>query len=152
MGLRSKGSVEEIRKQLNEAKARVEAATLLRLQKIGEKAVAHAKSVPPEAGFMDRTGNLRSSIGYAIFLNGVLLTQSFTGTQEGVQNGLEHCKAVAFDYSQGWLLVVVAGMEYALAVESRGKDVLTSAEALVWAAMPGELERLKNSIKRMKIK
>jgi hypothetical protein len=151
MGLKAKGSISDLRKRMEAAKRNVETATLLRLQKLGEKAVKHAKSIPPETGFRDQTGNLRSSMGYAVYLNGNLKTQSFDGDNEGIQKGAEHCKAVALDYPSGWLLVVVAGMEYALAVESRGRDVLTSAEQLVWKEMPGEMQKLSNAIKRAKL-
>ena len=149
MGLRSAGSINFFREKVNAAKLNIETATLLRLQRLGEMAVAHAKSVPPESGFMDRTGNLRSSIGYAVYLNGSLKTKNFSGTGEGVNQGIEVCNDVAKDYPTGWLLVVVAGMEYALAVESRGRDVLTTAEQLVQQLMPIELEKLRNAVKRM---
>ncbi|MBW6491952.1 MAG: hypothetical protein K0B15_12245 [Lentimicrobium sp.] len=151
MGLTPKGSVNELRRRMAVAKQNIEFATLLRLQKLGEIAVAHAKSVPPEIGFRDQTGNLRSSMGYAVYLNGQIQTKTFSGTAEGVAKGTEVCQAVALNYPTGWLLVVVAGMSYALKVESRGRDVLSSAESLVWSRMPGELEKLKNEVKRMAV-
>jgi len=150
MGIKPRNPMSEIHARMEKAKLEVEKATLATMIKLGEQAVKHAKSVPASVGFRDQTGNLRSSIGYSVYLNGKQMQSSFSGTQEGVANGTEYCREVAADYPTGWLLVVVAGMEYAIKVESRGKDVLSSAENLVWLKMPGELERLKAAIKRAK--
>lgn len=124
----------------------------MRLSKLGEEAVAHAKSVPPEIGFGDVTGNLRSSIGYSIYLNGRLMSQSFNGkTAEGVQKGHSYADAISKQYPTGWLLVVVAGMSYAIEVESRGRDVLSSAENLVFLKMPSEIEKIQRSMRKTSI-
>ena len=48
----------------------VERQIIESLCRIGEEAVSMAKTIPPERGFTDRTGNLRSSIGYVVFKDG----------------------------------------------------------------------------------
>src|SRR3954465_475262 len=52
----------------------VKAVILLNLQRIGEQFVNNARSTNT---YTDRTGNLRSSVGYIILLNGQKLFESF---------------------------------------------------------------------------
>lgn len=77
--------------------------------------------------YSDRTGNLRASIGYIILQDGKVVDQSFQGKEEGVQKGLAFANEVALDYPKGMVLIGVAGMGYAAAVESRGYDVITGS-------------------------
>ena len=46
--------------------AEVEGQIIESLCRVGEEAVKLAKLIPPERGFNDQTGNLRSSIGYVV--------------------------------------------------------------------------------------
>ena len=50
---------------------------------------------------------------------------------EGSQSGLEYAREIVSQYSNGFTLVVVAGMEYASFVNAKGFDVLDSAELKV---------------------
>ena len=85
--------------------------------------------------YKDQTNQLRSSIGFVLYHNGQKVHQYFEATTRnaagqggaaGVQKGLEAAEAVAQAHPQGIICVVVAGANYALAVESKGYDVLTS--------------------------
>lgn len=85
--------------------------------------------------YKDQTNQLRSSIGFVLYHNGQKVHQYFEATTHnaagqggaaGVQKGLEAAEAVAQAHPQGIICVVVAGANYALAVESKGYDVLTS--------------------------
>lgn len=81
----------------------------------------------------DQTGNLRSSIGYAIFSQGRKEIESafdsVLGGTEGSQKGRKMVEELARLYSDTYALVVVAAMEYAEYVEAMGsKDVLASTE------------------------
>lgn len=86
-----------------------------------------------EGGFNDITGNLRSSIGYIILKNGKITAEDFqpsdngTDRETGVAQGLNFANIVASEYGRGIVLICVAGMEYAAAVESKGKDVITGS-------------------------
>lgn len=96
------------------------------LRIVGEKAVAYARSLNT---YMDQTGNLRSSVGYAIYHDGRLIERNFKqtlGGSQGVTEGEKH--AASKVPSKGFALIVVAGMDYALAVQTRGYDVLDGAE------------------------
>lgn len=148
MGLRYTGNMEAFRKQVQEAQNRLNQATLMRLSRLGEQAVEHAKSIPPEIGFKDVTTNLRSSIGYSVYFNGNRMNSTFSGTQKGSNTGSSFADEVSRSYPTGWVLVVVAGMEYAIEVESRGKDVLSSAENLVFLKMPTEIDKIKASMRK----
>lgn len=124
----------------------IEKRQIQRLQYLGEQCVTKARL---DGDYMDQTGNLRSSIGYILFKNGVAIHQSFTqvgsglkGTNEGRSTAIK----VGSKYNNGLCLVVVAGMNYALAVESRGRDVLTSTELFAIQEMPKLLAELKNNI------
>ena len=70
------------------------------------------------------------------------------GGDEGIEKGRKLAKEVAGKYPRGFLLVVVAGMEYALYVEANNRDVLTSAEHLAEKELPGMLKQIYDKIKR----
>jgi len=96
----------------------------------GEYAVKKARE---EGRYNDITGNLRSSVGYVIARSGNIVNDNFTKSERGsdkatgMKEGYNLAVELAHKYSiNGWVLIVVAGMEYAAAVESiEGKDVLS---------------------------
>lgn len=101
------------------------------LQRAGEEFVKIARK---KGNYQDNTGNLRSSIGYVIVKDGDILTenyeQSTTGTDK--QTGIREAKRLVSEltsvYSDGWVLVGVAAMPYAVYVEAIDcKDVVTVA-------------------------
>ncbi len=78
--------------------------------------------------FGDRTGNLAASIGYIILKDGKEIFSRFDGDKsEGVKNGKKIAAEVAEKQSTGFVLIGVAGMSYAAAVESMGYDVITGS-------------------------
>lgn len=103
------------------------------LSYVGEQFVNWARSVD---SYKDRTGNLRSSVGYIIAKDGNIINESFPGGKsEGVSEGRKIAEEVLQGDNGGYVLIVVAGMEYAAYVESKGFDVLSgsapSAERLL---------------------
>ena len=99
------------------------------LQYCGESAVRYARE---NGTYKDRTGNLRSSVGYLIVENGKEITHSefntVGGGAEGSANGLEYAREIAAANQKGIVLIVVAGMNYATYVERRGYDVLSGSQ------------------------
>lgn len=106
------------------------------VSKIGEDALAISRE---EHLYRTQTGNLQSSCGFTVTLDGMALTQTDftpkpgkvnpdgnTGSQEG-KSYMEQCLQQKLD--KGISLIMVAGMNYAGVVEDRGGDVLKSAEA-----------------------
>lgn len=115
----------------------LENAVLMALHRAGTEFVAAARSVDT---YKDQTANLRSSIGYIILKNGQQVEGHFPGDKaEGVSAGRKIADEVGQKYSKGYVLIGVAGMDYAAAVESKGYDVITGstpqAEALLKKAM-----------------
>lgn len=137
---------QEIRSRIDAFIAAVEKRQIIRLKYLGEQCVQRARI---NGDYMDQTGNLRSSIGYILFKNGVAISQAFEqvlNASEGVNTGKELAIKIGSKYNNGLSLVVVAGMNYALAVESKGRDVLTSTELFAQQEMPKILEQLKNNM------
>ena len=62
--------------------------------------------------------------------------------------GMMLAREVAGKYPRGFVLVVVAGMEYAVDVESRDRDVLSSAEHLAEEKLPGLLKQIDSKVKK----
>jgi hypothetical protein len=147
----------DVEKRFNAFLEEIEKQQVRRLQMLGEKCVAHAKSISPEQGFHDQTGNLRSSIGYMVFKDGVAIHGQYeviTGTSPagksldgstGAKVGEALARKVG-EKTKGISLVVTAGMNYALAVESKGRDVISSAEHLAQRELPKMLEKLIGNI------
>ncbi len=136
MGIKAhfKGDINSVFSRFLEA---VEEEIIDRLCRVGEQAVTYSRSDHVN-NWKDQTGNLRSSIGYVVFKDGEPVRQSEFAQvapkveQEGVElNGARIGEALAKQIgqqTQGYTLVVVAGMKYAIYVESKGRDVLTTAE------------------------
>lgn len=122
-----------------------------RMKRIGEMCIEHAREIPASIGFHDQTGNLRSSIGYAVFVNGISVHESYPqilGGTEGISKGKALASHVGAKYTQGVSLVVTAGMNYAVWVEARGKVVLTSTETLARQVVPEMMEQLITNIQK----
>ena len=83
--------------------------------------------------YKDQTGNLRSSIGYIIAKDGEVVTENFkegdkgTDKTTGKYKGRRLAEEVSLSYTGGYVLVGVAGMEYAAAVEAKGYEVVSGA-------------------------
>ena len=98
---------------------RAEERMLKLLQGAGEKFVEVARK---SASFDDHSGNLRSSIGYVIAKDGEVLTENFQESDKGTDKitgkykGHRLAKEVSLSHTGGYVLVGVAGMEYAAAV------------------------------------
>jgi hypothetical protein len=62
---------------------------------------------------------------------------------KGSQIGEEMVGAIAKSYPTGFVLIVVAGMDYAAAVEAKGFDVLTVSGLQAASDLKKALEKLK---------
>lgn len=105
---------------------------------LGEACVKRIRD--DKSNWTDWSGNLRSSIGYAVCNYGRTLIkskfESVTGTTgdgtAGSQAGKDYIEQLASQYTDVYVLVVVAGMDYAEYLELvHGRDVLQGTE--VWA-------------------
>lgn len=150
MGIEASFSMAQIR-----AKLLTDMATIVKLQiraltKLGEKCANHAKDIPAEIGYTDRTGALRSSTGYAVYAQGKAVVYGYSGENaEGISTGREIADSHGLG-TEGIVLVVTAGENYAVHVESTGRDVLTSAEQLAISQMPRLIREIKEQMRSMK--
>ena len=110
--------------------------TIRALAYLGEKSIIRIRERSKKESWIDHTGNLRSSIGYAVYEHGKKQIASdfkvVLNGDEGSKEGQKYVDRLASQYAQTYALVVVAGMNYAEYVEAiEGKDVLASTE--LWA-------------------
>lgn len=91
-----------------------------------------AKQARINGKYFDQTGNLRSSIGFAVVRNGKVTVDGYEKAGQGTDgdSGLNESKklvqSLAAEFNKGIVLVLVAGMDYALFVENmESKDVLS---------------------------
>jgi len=147
------------------------------LTDVGMQCIAEARS---NGNYEDQTGNLRSSIGFAVVVDGKIVTKSgFTQVQgrgenmalvryktkagkevkfwakgksgdgsEGVRQGEQLLDKLASEHSTGICLIVAAGMSYAVYVEGRGKNVLTSAKLLSERVIPDMFQQLGIKVRK----
>lgn len=135
-------------------KAEVERANMLTIRALsylGEMCVIEAKDRPQESSWFDQSGNLRSSIGYIIVHNGKTIKYSeFNQVKQGsdgIKEGKELATELAKQYTSGYALIVVAGMNYAELVEAMdSKVVLASAELFARNELPNMMAKLKTQI------
>ena len=66
-----------------------------------------------------------------------------------MQEGIKVAEQLAASVGRGYALIVVAGMHYALYVESRNYDVLDSAERLAEQIVPDMLRQLKSKVAQL---
>ena len=111
---------------------------------VGEQCIIEARD---SGSYTDQTGNLRSSIGYAVIWDGRIVQKAFIekvkngdhGSSEG-EKFLDKC--ISRRRRKGIVLIVTAGMNYAEYVEAKGYNVLTSAELKAGPLVKRLLSRL----------
>lgn len=123
--------IKAVENLFKDAISEVDKKALETLKYMGEKFVNDARI---KGNYNDRTGNLRSSIGYIIISNGAILDRNFERVGNG-NDGLSG-KKKAEDFAnelaalnpKGLILIGVAGMEYAVYVERRHSlDVISGS-------------------------
>lgn len=143
-----KFSMGDIEKLIKEKKDRLDAALLLSLRRAGEIFVKNARE---NGSYRDRTGNLRSSVGYIIVKNGQIIEENFRSSGKGKNAGPNVGRRVADDiaqqYRSGYALIGVAGMEYAAAVESRGFEVITSSTLIAEGNLTDAISRIAGKLR-----
>ena len=142
---------DEIMRQIEEDAERWREALIMNLAVIGEKCVNHARmlqsmsradpraKLPHQPNYIDDTGNLRSSIGYVLVVDGQIVTMSsfepIKGGTQGSKEGKSFAESLARNHPNDIALIVVAGRNYAEYVAARGYDVLDSSELLAQQLM-----------------
>ena len=127
----------------------------------GEKAVEKARLIATKNGggggvlppYTVQTGNLVSSVGYAVVYDGQIVTMSSFNAisgpegdgQEGSTTGKAYVKELAMRFPQGYALILVAGMHYASYVqELYHRDVLVSGSLIAEQLVREMQEKFNN--------
>lgn len=143
-----KFKIGDIEKQLNTTGDRIRQAAINTMCYVGEQCIKEARD---NGDYNDITGNLRSSIGYCVLQNGKVVKRSsgkhFSGPEgngsEGIKEGRELLQRLQGEYPKGIVLILAAGMNYAVYVEDiHGRNVLTSAELLAKELVPALLKKI----------
>ena len=103
----------------NAAKENAKNAIVSVLTDVGMQCVSEARS---NGNYMDQTGNLRSSIGFSIVVDGKVVNSMFADQMgdgrptnpEGIAQSRKTLADVASTKTSGIFLIVVAGMDYAM--------------------------------------
>lgn len=130
----SKTDMRKLKDNLNAKMKDITDFLVFRFEQIGEECIAIARD---NGTYHDVTGNLRSSIGYVILVDGKEVKRAepkrYSGSQgdgaKGAAEGQAFLNSLKAKFPWGVVLIICAGMEYAAFVEDvKHKDVLTSAE------------------------
>ncbi len=132
----------DIRKALDDKIQRVEAAILAILRRRGEQFVQLCRD---ENTYKDKTGNLRSSLGYFLYKGNVLIEDNLQGNNEGREGAKEAVTSIT-KIPDVYYLIGVAGMNYAAAVESKGFNVISNQSLMIISLLEGDLQKLKNKL------
>lgn len=134
----------QIRNELNKRLKMAQDAIVDSLCYVGEEALRVARE---GHRYKDRTGNLSSSIGYVVLVDGRVAQRSsfdvVLSGREGSKEGREFLNKLISANSKGIVFIMVAGMPYAEYVEAMSLNVLDSAEQLAERMIPKITEKLK---------
>lgn len=141
MDIKANFDMTAIKKKIEEAIMQKDESVLRIFNYVGEQCVRNARI---QKGYQDRTANLKSSIGFIVLKDGVPVNSQFNGEKsKGVTEAKKTATKVALSYPKGYALIVVAGMKYATYVESKGFNVLTTAEQLAERQVPRLLKEIE---------
>lgn len=125
---------------------RIEKALIFQLEVLVAELENHAKD---SAAYTDQTSNLKGSIGGVVLKNGRPVSYAGFNSdgKDGNAQGLEFINSLISDFGRGFVILVVAGMEYATYVENyHGLNVLKKTELKMRRELPKILEFMKRKI------
>jgi hypothetical protein len=140
-----KASLNKQFEQFKEFKEKMIEKYVAAFEYTGEQFVNDAKD---SGSYKDRTGNLRSSIGYIVALDGQIKSQKFevsgkgTDGEKGKREGLQFAREI-IGSRMGLILVGVAGMEYASALEAKGYEVISVSARYAGFKLNERIEKIK---------
>lgn len=146
MGIKAKFSNGAVISHVKNFQHNVENAIVMALSKYGEELVKYAKE---RHNYLDQTGNLTNSIGYAVVRQGKILTHGGENQPgDGAAEGLKVAQQMAATLPNSFSLIIVAGMNYAACVEAKGYNVILPAQLKAMSEFPDVLNRIKSSINK----
>ena len=143
----------QLERQLQAMVQQAKAEIVERMLWIGEETTNEARRYNGKQ-YTDQTGNLRSSTGYALVVDGETTNVSdFPQVPprndprgeagQGSPTGRSYAEQVATQFPTGIALVVVAGMSYAKYVSNRGYNVLDSARTYARSQVEQLVKKLR---------
>lgn len=145
---------------MRDVEAALERNIGLQLAYLGTEAVNRTRDRGADESWCDQTGNLRSSVGMAVYEGRQVAQKAGFATvghgAEGSATGEQLVEQLAGSMAASQSLAIVAGMEYASHVEARDdKDVLAGTEVWVRNEVEGRIRDAVNDTialaNRMKI-
>lgn len=155
MGLVPKFTAADVQKMLKKRMEALHQLIVNELIYVGEAFVKNARDNDwTGKTYKNWTGNLRSSIGYTILYNGNPISENFEQSKVGTDKvtGVNRAKglinSIKAKYQKGYVLIVVAGMEYAAKVESYNKDVLTGSSLKAKKDLKRAIDSIKSRVNK----
>lgn len=143
MPIRQTTPKSEVDRYVGEQLQRVINAIVYNLCYVGEQVLNEARSTN---SYKDQTGNLRSSLGYVVAVDGKVVKMSdFAVVKQGghgSDEGRAYIQELVGKFPSGIVLLVVAGMQYATYVSAKGYNVLDTSELLAQRLVPQMLRQL----------
>jgi len=130
MGLTPRFTEQDIRGVLSRGLMDIEDNILKILEYVGDAFVRDARSAVnidgafPKGDYTNQTSNLRSSIGYVVLKDGIIVKNGIRGDEPAGEAAAR--MAISTIPKSGYQLIGVAGMDYASHVEARRYNVITS--------------------------
>jgi hypothetical protein len=123
------GNWKEVINAPMEAIRKIQKGIVFNFHTIGLESADHAKT---HKGYKDQTSNLKNSIGYVVAYNGEIIERIFKNEGSITENKRAYLADEKVNEllqgDKGYTLIIVAGMNYAAAVESKGYNVLTTTK------------------------
>lgn len=138
MGIVPSFTRQDIERAIRERIRKVDAAIVSRFIYVGETFVNNARM---NGKYKDQTGNLRSAICYIVLKDGVKRSPGAIPA-----DSKKMIDVLRLKYATGYVLIVGTGMNYAAAVESKGKDVLTASSITAKKELQKAMKGLKKSL------
>lgn len=148
MPIKTNFTANDIRNRMNQEIQRRRQALIAQLFYIGEECLTQARSGHK---YLNQTGNLCSSIGYCILVDGSIVHEgewkNVSGGKgdgtEGKKQGVAFLHELASKHTRkGIVFLMVAGMPYAQYVEAMSLDVLDTSEQMAQRKIKDMLDRL----------
>lgn len=147
MGIKAKFNKADVRRMIQRDWAKIEGNIFTIMAYVGEDFLTKVRAgleintgAFPKGDYQDQTANLRSSTGYFILKDGLIVKENASGTSEGQQAAKSVLSSIP-KVKKGYQLIGVAGMDYASRLEAMGYNVISSQADV---AMVDLSKQLKN--------
>ncbi len=116
-------------------------------REIKQRDIDRGRTVAPAKGdYLDDSGNLRSSIGYAVLVDSKVVVANLPENNEG--RSYFSSIIASLPYAKGLALVGIAGRDYASYLEAMGYNVISSQANVAVVNLFKDLKRFEASANR----